>query len=224
MAGKKRKISYDSDRMKTAIRKAGFTQEKLMEKLGILSLVTFNQCQSEGKILPEHLRTICKEINANPDYIAGLSDYPLALSFAQDETKEVDRFARIELPVHVDNTLTAKANIYDINIAMLREHGLNTEILKSIKKNPHSDLEYWSFKFMDYALTIAIESIENNLKYFDESGMITGGSSNFDIKPDWDKLRSELKSYSKEFKKLFEEGKEVKENDDIPQRNDQTKP
>lgn len=211
MAGKKRKISYDSDRMKTAIRKAGFTQEKLMEKLGILSLVTFNQCQSEGKILPEHLRKICKEINANPDYIAGLSDYPLALSFAQDETKEIDRYVRIELPVHVDNTLTAKANIYDINIAMLREHGLNTEILKCIKKNPHSDLEFWSFKFMDYALTIAIENIENIMKYFDESGMITGDRSDINVEPDWSKLRSELKSYSKELKKLYEQREQIKE-------------
>ena len=213
MANRKRKISYDPARMSEAIRQAGLTNQTMLDLLPEpkLRLNTFNQCQSYGTIMPEHLRNICKALNANPDYIAGISDYPLSLSYAQAETKAVDRDARIELPVYVEARQIATASIYDLNYSMLRERGLNPEILRLIKNQPGSDLEYWAYKYLDYAISYAKDEIERNIKYFDENGNISGEYSNLDIEFDIESLRSELKQYSSKMKKLFEERKKESE-------------
>ena len=216
MANRKRKIKYRADRMKAAIAKTGLSQEQVLLKMTEhpIQLSTFNQNQVDNTIMPEVLREICKLINANPDYIAGITDYPIHFSFEQNETKEIDRFRRTEIPVKVTANLIAEVNVYDLNYTILREHGLNEEVLKTIKENPKSDLEYWTHKFLDYATSYAIDQLESNIKYFDEKGKISGQYNNTDIQFDVERLRSELHSMIDEIRKLFGEAEERKNNEE----------
>lgn len=128
MPGKERKVSFDSERLKTIMKERHFTRAKLCEAAG-LSFDTFNGYMRTGKIMPDALEVICRLLDCSEDYLLGHREYDSGyyLGFTKaDKNKTVEVNATAVIP---------KSEVYAL-LCELYEYP--NEVIQEIRRTPES--------------------------------------------------------------------------------------
>lgn len=132
MANKERRISFNKDRFREALKEKKVTLKALCKKAG-LSYETIRRSVSDGKIMPDNLIDLCKALDYDPDYLVGniKSNY----GYFNDVNTASSQLL-------VDYTTTISLTRKEIYVLLLKSYNAPKQIINVVEKTPELSSEF----------------------------------------------------------------------------------